>query len=859
MSGVLGRGKKTDRPDYTGLKLQTAATFLAIPIVWGTNKVSHNVIFYDNFQSHKSNSKTGKGGHGGGGGGASSSAVTTYTCDLALGICEGPIAGFGLAWKDQAEYAGPFGLWMFGFNGTTPQGEWGYFQALYPGVPLNFPGTAVVVGADVQLGAAALLGNITWEIYGRLQGSGANGVDADPAAVIYDFLTNAQYGAGFDASLIDGDSLFAANGVQQYCNAMGISFSPALVDQEQASSTLTRWLQIANCAAVWSGDVLRFVPYGDTAIAPGLIKKTTAAMCIPPVPEIGFGNQTSTGDTFTTITLTPPGTGLQIVSIQYAFEYYQAYFCNLGPQIPQFQGAFGQVGNTLYFYKDDADKAIIITYTYTTLYGYTPNLTPIYSLTDDDYLDEGSEDQDPIVCTRVDPFSLSTIIRLECTSRANRYAPVTVEARDQSQIELYGPRIGTSIEAREICDELNVAPLCAQLILQRQLYVRANYKFKVDWAFCLLDPMDIIAITDANLGLDAELVRIVSIEEDDKGFFEITAEELKVGISDTPLYPVATIVTPPINRGASVGAINTPVIYEPPSGYSSTAEVLLGASSSLADGKVDPNWGGANVWASLDGSSYAQIATINGATPQGFLTAYLASASGWDTTNTLSVDLTESGGTLTGSTQAGAEGGVTLCLVDNELIGYATATLTAPNKYNLTGLARGLFGTTPQPHGTGAAFARLDTTGPIITYTLPTQWIGATLYFKFQSFNLFGASAQDLSVCTAYVFIATGPAVPDPIAAQLLTGTPVDLGQIVDLPTVSDDFGSPLDSPAQIIDLGHVAVVSYPIAAQLLAALETLPVGSVDLGSITSSVTLSDDFGSVLDHPLDNIPLGTVP
>src|SRR5208337_1807605 len=167
MSGVLGRGKKTDRPDYTGLKLQTAATFLAIPIVWGTNKVSHNVIFYDNFQSHKSNSKTGKGGHGGGGGGgASSSAVTTYTCDLALGICEGPISGYGLAWKDQAEYAGPFGLWMFGFNGTTPQTEWDYFQALYPGVPLSFPGAAVVVGADVQLGAGAVLGNINWEIYG---------------------------------------------------------------------------------------------------------------------------------------------------------------------------------------------------------------------------------------------------------------------------------------------------------------------------------------------------------------------------------------------------------------------------------------------------------------------------------------------------------------------------------------------------------------------------------------------------------------------------------------------------------------------------------------------------------------------
>ena len=65
------RGKKDDKPEYTGLQLQTAAAFLPIPIVWGTNKVAHNVIFYDNFQQHKSSSKTGKGGHHGGGGSSS--------------------------------------------------------------------------------------------------------------------------------------------------------------------------------------------------------------------------------------------------------------------------------------------------------------------------------------------------------------------------------------------------------------------------------------------------------------------------------------------------------------------------------------------------------------------------------------------------------------------------------------------------------------------------------------------------------------------------------------------------------------------------------------------------------------------
>ena len=62
-------------------------------------------------------------------------------------------------------------------------------------------------------------------------------------------------------------------------------------------------------------------------------------------------------------------------------------------------------------------------------------------------------------------------------SAANNLLPVTpVEARDQAQIELYGVRVGSTIQAHEICDEINVAPIVAQTILQRQLYVRAQLR-----------------------------------------------------------------------------------------------------------------------------------------------------------------------------------------------------------------------------------------------------------------------------------------------------------------------------------------------------------------------------------------------
>ena len=116
------------------------------------------------------------------------------------------------------------------------------------------------------------IGNHNFEIVGLLAGTGVNGVDADPAQAIADFLTNPQYGAGSIRPASTRRRCSAPRGdssLQTYCRALGIAFSPALTDQEQGSSVLARWLQIVNCAAVWSGGQLKFIPYGDAAIAAG--------------------------------------------------------------------------------------------------------------------------------------------------------------------------------------------------------------------------------------------------------------------------------------------------------------------------------------------------------------------------------------------------------------------------------------------------------------------------------------------------------------------------------------------------------------------------------------------------------------
>ena len=65
-----------------------------------------------------------------------------------------------------------------------------------------------------------------------------------------------------------------------------------------------------------------------------------------------------------------------------------------------------------------------------------------------------------------------------------------------------------------------------QLQLQRKAYVRNRYKFKLGWRYSLLEPMDIVLLNDAALGLSGAAVRIVQIDEDDNGELTVTAEEI---------------------------------------------------------------------------------------------------------------------------------------------------------------------------------------------------------------------------------------------------------------------------------------------------------------------------------------------
>ena len=669
MGGIVGGGSNAKQQKAVGsLQFQTSQHGGVIPLVYGTTRVSPNLIEYGDFKATPASRQGAKGK--GGGGGKGGGQQYNYSASVIIGVCQGPIAGIGAVWWDKnvgTLSSLPAALYL-GSDGQAPDPYW---QTNHAGTALGYSGTANVVANNYAMGNTATLPNFSFEVYGVLSLSGTNALDANPASIVADVLTNSRYGAGFPAANLADLTVYST-----YCQALGIMLSPMLDTQQEAQQHLSDIVKITNSAIVWSGGLLKIVPYGD---------------------------QPLTGNGIT----------------------------------------------------------------------YTPNTTPLYSLSEDDFIIQessvgtnsgvtpggpalrtgaspitGGFSDDPVHIARSTPADATNSIQLECLDRSNGYNTAIVEAFDQASIDLYGVRRDSSLKARAIVDPANVGPIVAQLLLQRALLFRNIYTFKLGWKYCLLEPMDLVQITDSRLGASALTVRITAVEEDDEGLLVITAEDFFGGYSTAVFYPKQYNAGYVPNWSSDPGSANAPIIFEPPAG------LLTGGLEIWVALSGGSNWGGAQVWISSDGNSYALTGTVTSPAKQGTLIADLPPHSSPDTSDTLSVDLTESQGQLVSVSATDAANLVTLCYVGGELLAYQTATLTVAYKYDLSTLYRGAYGSTIIDHLSGAQFVRLD--GSIGRFSYPNSLIGQTVYLKFPSMNIVGGGLQSLASVPAYTYLIRG-------------------------------------------------------------------------------------------------------
>lgn len=264
-----------------------------------------------------------------------------------------------------------------------------------------------------------------------------------------------------------------------------------------------------------------------------------------------------------------------------------------------------------------------------------------------------------------------------------------------------------------------------------------------------------------------------------------------IGIGAATAYARQSSAGPPLNPFVDPGNTNPPIVFEPPPALTGgDPEVWIIASGGA-------NWGGAQLWVSSDNSTYAFAGTLYRGGRQGVLTAALPAHADPDLADTLAVDLTHSQGQLLSGTTADADGFVTLCFCDGEMISYASATLTARYKYSLTYLRRGIYGTPIAAHSSGSAFARFGPNDPsLFRYPYPASFIGRTVYLKFPAFNIFGQELQSLAAVPAVSYSLLGTGI-DPLGNPILSGLAGG---------IAEDWGSVGASLIATADLAPVTI-----------------------------------------------------
>ena len=357
-----------------------------------------------------------------------------------------------------------------------------------------------------------------------------------------------------------------------------------------------------------------------------------------------------------------------------------------------------------------------------------------YDLTPDDFIPQAGGAC--VTYSRKDSSEVYNRFTVEFLNRENGYEKESVSYEDKADIAAYGIRQAPTVTAHYIYTKKR-AVMVAEEAARKNKFERNKYTFKLDWAFCRLEPGDLVTLTDPSIGISAQPVMIDSVQEGTDGLLTFTAVSRAKGIYDPAQYDVHEHDRPYVDFNAEPGDVDTPVIFQPPSELTAYGNEVWVA----VRGKT-PHWGGCTVYVSDDDEHYRTAGKISMSARVGTLAK---AARATDT----SIEITVNGSLLSGTKQD-AERGNTLCWVDGECLSYETATLLTNGNYKLSGLIRGQYNTKASAHAAGVKFARCDEA--LLKCNVRKEDIGKKIWLKFASYNIFDAREQSLADVEAYEY-----------------------------------------------------------------------------------------------------------
>ena len=506
MGGLFGGGPKTQassEPRLGAIRVQTSVYGRAIPLVWGKTRIQGNLIWYGDFVAVEHHQDTG-GGKGGGANEGSDRITYTYEAAVAIALCRGPVEAIPQMWQNRKRilpvaeqptvsetYVVPpdltitvahassylankrvmhLAVRMTQVAGSPGPGEYTVSGGTYTFNPADQGAIVTITYRYVKVTQSALARkNLSLHTGGDPQPTWGYLDTRHPAESLrYNrlcYVSSEALALGQSAAM---PLLSFEVRAKSYDHEAGI-------DDANPRDVVSDLLALSGFAAIGN-----LTGYSDYCIAAGL---------------------------FVSLALTEQRAANQIIA-----ELLDST-------------------NTAAVWSEGVLK--LIPYADAQLSGngktYTPDITPIYHLSDDDFL----ADADPVRATRLDIADAYNQVQIEFSNRGlsarPKYDPSIAEAKDQAMIEAHGLRPRPVLRMPWIT-EASVALYVAYLLLWRGLYIRTRYEFVLGWRYALLEPMDIVTLTDPGLGLDRHPVRIIEIEEDEDGQLRMTAEDFVPGV-----------------------------------------------------------------------------------------------------------------------------------------------------------------------------------------------------------------------------------------------------------------------------------------------------------------------------------------
>ena len=820
-----------------GYRLQTS-TYKGLTIVYGTQRVPGNIVAIFDFTVTAHNG----GGKGFGGG----QTNYTYSERILTGLCQGPILGVGRVWRGSgaSELLPPYRVavlysFMPGTLGQTPES---YLVSLHPGFALGYTAMAYAWTPNLEdLGSSTQPTQRSWEVYGLMAGtvatiggigSDAGGdfitftspvpaipitidtfcydaaanvaqplimpagsstntqskvyladttgltvgdsvrlmagtsLDANPADIITDILSNQQYALGtvFPSAWV-GDM------ASSYFLANGLLLSMVLDSAQSASATLKKIADITAGDFRWSGSLYQFIPYGDQVVTGNGVTFTPN---LTPVYDFGDDDYTPDKESEAPVQITVKQSysdqfnriGVEFLNRANDYDPETVY-----RELPDDIQNSGVRAATVEQYHEICDPLVGTTVAqmrlqrqFTVVNEYRFKVDARYFLLD--ALD--------IVSLTDSLTGLDTLpVRIVSIIEAAKDYKLDIIAEDLgvTTAQLYpaqsrkgvvvggGGAVPVSININPIIFEPSTALAKASNAYGEIWFACSGQNANEDWGGC-----DIYYSAETPSGTGS----ITS------GTATLTMSTSFTAWGDGDMITVA---------GAG------------PAGADLTATILNISGSTLTlDTNASTTVSGATV---THPQTFNQIGTINGPATMGTLSATLASHSDPDTVDTLSVDLSTSGGVLVGITHGQANKFHNLSYVDGEFVAFSDVASTGTNTYDLTYLRRGLYKSAIGSHSSGTNFTWIGLAAKpdpaIFRWPYPTEIVGDTIYLKFTSFNESGQVVEDLSTVDTYTFTIAGTSLKGSAKNEVTTSTGLTRGIFVTIATVTISANSPSD------------------------------------------------------------------